>query len=157
MSTPLKKYLARLATDPAFFEMHARDREAAMKEAGLSERDCAALDSRDVALIVARLDEAGPAAPGSTTESPTEVVIGRLGASSPTVAVLVSGFPKTVTMPAPTLGIGTGTSGGPKLPPPVTHYRLRPASPVDATGPGPREWSLGDPQGATWLSRWMIR
>ena len=157
MSTPLKKYLARLATDPAFFEMHSRDREAAMKEAGLSERDCAALDSRDVTVIVARLEESGPAAPGSKTESSAEVLIERFPASSPTVAVLVSGFPTTVTMPAPTLGIGTGTSGGPKQPPPVTHYRLCPARPGDATGPRPREWSLGDPHGAAWLSRWLIR
>ena len=60
MSTPLKQFLAVLATDPDTLAEYLRNAEEVMNEAGLSPEDIAVLKSGDPAALEARLNLGSP-------------------------------------------------------------------------------------------------
>jgi hypothetical protein len=81
VSTPLKQFLAVLATDPDTLAEHLRNPDEVMHEAGLSQEDIAALTSRNPSALEARLDDGGPngdaedppSSPGTSAADPRSI------------------------------------------------------------------------------------
>jgi hypothetical protein len=55
MSTPLQQFLAQMAVDPTLYKRYLEDPDGVMREAGVSPEDQAALKSRNVEALVARI------------------------------------------------------------------------------------------------------
>jgi hypothetical protein len=142
VSTPLKYFLARLATDPGTLAEYHRNPDEVMHEAGLSELDRAALKSADERAIVARLDAEGRESPPASKQSAAN-------SAMPAYYIPVYPWPPVTHDPmdrGPTPGVthfpvmpppqGVPLVPVPHIPTPVTHRPVidRPATEAPAAG-----------------------
>ena len=119
MSTPLKHFLAVLATDPDTLAEYLRNAEEVMNEAGLSPEDIAILKSGDPAALEARLHLGGPTV-ATPRAAPAAPVPGATVPPGPSPAGLVP--PQLLLQLAATGLAGPGTQatpGGPVVYEPV--------------------------------------